>query len=1174
MRFTKQCTCLLLLCIVFLTLITHLSYAQSIKTIPDRAESVTLPALTSDALSPLKLRRAGASPTPFSISIPAPSQERRAAETAAVSLPGTPYKIGFGRDVPQLGSAADTAARLHWQTTPQASMIAAISFTSPQAFGIRLGILVRSLPAETTLRFYAQGAETTYEISGKEIMETIKRNLDAGDSSDAARTYWAPLIEGEEATMEIELPQGISSDTVEIAIPRISHFFLHPLAVQGGNIIEIGEAAYCEIDATCYNEWSERNATARMIFGKDGDSYLCSGTLLNDTITSFIPHFLSANHCISTQTVASTLETDWFYRSTACNSGTLNPGYKKLTGGATLLYHSEATDTSFMRLNASPPAGVVYAGWSPNSPEPGTAVTGIHHPQGDLQKISFGTIQSLKDCITVDPEHFLCVDPTEGVGEFIEIAYTQGTTEGGSSGSGLFKTIGSNHYLIGQLFGGAGSCSDSIRTKDYGRFDLAYTAALRQWLNPGTTSPLYFPHIDTSFPWQTEIAIINTGDQTVTGTLRGLSDEGQLVGTTKAVTLSAHGRRQITVASEFTNHTDIGYIIFDTDSAAVQGYTKLYQAGIYRAAIPAVKEVNTSDIYISHIDISAQWRTDVSLLNTTSATKALTITFNNGLSVPYTLNANQSKTFNIAQEFFNNQPRPDIQSAVITNASGVIGLELFGSTVDGNRMDGILLTDKTTATLYYPHVDNNGWWTGIVAYNPSNLASTITITPYTVDGSPLSSTSPPPIAGKGKYVGTVTALGLPSQTAWFKIISTRPITGFELFGTTDNNQLAAYADVGGTGAKSGVFAKIEKNGGWTGIAFVNTEVSPASVTLTAYNDTGTAVATQMLPVGGYAKVVKLAEAIFSPASISSATYIAYSSNRNVIGFQLNGSSDGMMLDALPGLAGTNAPPPVVCSYSISSSSKSFTSSGGTGSVDVTTTSGCSWTASSNAWWITITAGISGSGNGTVYYSILANTSTSTRSGTLIVEGKTFTVNQSGTSDPLLGNFKFVYKIISMYTDRITMNTKSSSKTSESTYIYTGYDADYPSVTGAAGAWYPSLSEYIIASVLYSTPYVQGYVFSINADNTLPGCWMISSDYGSTWSSCYSFIIPSSHKSPLGSWDISIESKQDPIAINEVFEKKISEDQQAQAQRTEYSSSIDGNLVSKINEVKAMIENHR
>jgi hypothetical protein len=157
--------------------------------------------------------------------------------------------------------------------------------------------------------------------------------------------------------------------------------------------------------------------------------------------------------------------------------------------------------------------------------------------------------------------------------------------------------------------------------------------------------------------------------------------------------------------------------------------------------------------------------------------------------------------------------------------------------------------------------------------------------------------------GKEKYIGLVSGLGLPAQTAWFKIDSTNPLSGFELFSTVDGNQLAAYAGSGGTGAKAGVFPKIEKNG-WTGIALVNTEASAASVTLTAYNDNGSTVDTQVLTVGGHAKVVNFAEAIFSQ-DISGATYIAYSSDRNVVGFQLNGTSDGMMLDGLPGLAVTN-----------------------------------------------------------------------------------------------------------------------------------------------------------------------------------------------------------------------------------------------------------------------------
>jgi uncharacterized protein (TIGR03437 family) len=83
-----------------------------------------------------------------------------------------------------------------------------------------------------------------------------------------------------------------------------------------------------------------------------------------------------------------------------------------------------------------------------------------------------------------------------------------------------------------------------------------------------------------------------------------------------------------------------------------------------------------------------------------------------------------------------------------------------------------------------------------------------------------------------------------------------------------------------------------------------------------------------------------------------------------------------------------------CSYTTSPASQSFDLSAGTGSIAVTTTSTCPWTATSNASWITITAGSSGTGNGTVNYSVAANTG-SARTGTITVAGQTFTVTQAG-----------------------------------------------------------------------------------------------------------------------------------------------------------------------------------
>lgn len=86
-----------------------------------------------------------------------------------------------------------------------------------------------------------------------------------------------------------------------------------------------------------------------------------------------------------------------------------------------------------------------------------------------------------------------------------------------------------------------------------------------------------------------------------------------------------------------------------------------------------------------------------------------------------------------------------------------------------------------------------------------------------------------------------------------------------------------------------------------------------------------------------------------------------------------------------------------CSYSISPTSKSFSASGGTGTVSVSTTSGCSWTAGSNTSWITVTSGSSGNGSGTVGYRVSSNTSTSQRSGSMTIAGKNFSVTQSGAS---------------------------------------------------------------------------------------------------------------------------------------------------------------------------------
>jgi hypothetical protein len=87
---------------------------------------------------------------------------------------------------------------------------------------------------------------------------------------------------------------------------------------------------------------------------------------------------------------------------------------------------------------------------------------------------------------------------------------------------------------------------------------------------------------------------------------------------------------------------------------------------------------------------------------------------------------------------------------------------------------------------------------------------------------------------------------------------------------------------------------------------------------------------------------------------------------------------------------------VVCTLSISPTASSPTAAGGNGTVSVTANAGsCAWTASSNVPWISVTAGSSGTGSGTLAYSVATNTSTSSRTGTMTIGGQTFTATQAG-----------------------------------------------------------------------------------------------------------------------------------------------------------------------------------
>jgi hypothetical protein len=90
-----------------------------------------------------------------------------------------------------------------------------------------------------------------------------------------------------------------------------------------------------------------------------------------------------------------------------------------------------------------------------------------------------------------------------------------------------------------------------------------------------------------------------------------------------------------------------------------------------------------------------------------------------------------------------------------------------------------------------------------------------------------------------------------------------------------------------------------------------------------------------------------------------------------------------------------------CSGTLSSTSATYGPDGATDAVDVVADSGCFWTAGSNVGWITITSGASGTGSGTVSYSVASNADTSTLTGAVTIANQTFTVIEAGTSTSLI-----------------------------------------------------------------------------------------------------------------------------------------------------------------------------
>lgn len=242
----------------------------------------------------------------------------------------------------------------------------------------------------------------------------------------------------------------------------------------------LNDSGTCNNNVICpeADQWRDQIRSVAMI--TVNGSGICTGTLINNCAQNGTPYFLTANHCLPGNLNVSTWVFRFNWNSPTCTPTTNGPTNQTVSG-ASLLANSAGTDVALLQLNSTPPSSynVYYSGWDRSGVTP-TSQTCIHHPAGDIKKISFDTNAPGQ--------------ATYGGASCWRIFnWEDGTTEPGSSGSGLWDQ---NKRLIGQLYGGDASCSNNVNDY-YGRLDLSFPL-LQTWLgNCGNTLNGYDPNAPT-----------------------------------------------------------------------------------------------------------------------------------------------------------------------------------------------------------------------------------------------------------------------------------------------------------------------------------------------------------------------------------------------------------------------------------------------------------------------------------------------------------------------------------------------------------------------------------------------------------------------------------------------------------------------------------------------------
>lgn len=398
--------------------------------------------------------------------------------------------------------ALNPASSGQWQLLPDGELLWRIHVSVPGATDLHLGFTAGMLPAGASL--WVIGAGDYYE----------------GPYTDAdAIPLWIPMVPGDSAIVELRLPAASQITDTLIELTSVGGGF-RDMFNAPARVGQPGASGACNVNVVCplgqpYPDEQRALAYYEFRATDDGNTYICTATLLNNVPADRKNYALTAAHCMSVQSEASSMRVYWNYQSTDCVL-TTGWSFTQNQTGASLRATRADADFSLVELNQAPdPAwNLFHAGWDADNIAPSSSI-GLHHPRGDVAKIdnSPSAPRTINNCIGTGG--------VSGSTHWLTGPYDQGTTEGGSSGSGLWipasDSSGRGRRLIGVLSGGNAQCFGSAPDNGndcYGKFSAAWdgpsaSTRLRDWLDPdatGTTTVAGVDHVASATPTDPAVA--------------------------------------------------------------------------------------------------------------------------------------------------------------------------------------------------------------------------------------------------------------------------------------------------------------------------------------------------------------------------------------------------------------------------------------------------------------------------------------------------------------------------------------------------------------------------------------------------------------------------------------------------------------------------------------------